>query len=56
MPVHLSVGLLHGDMTQGDRDTVTSSFKKKEFPILVATDVAGVYQLQPLVHPITISD
>ena len=28
-------------MTQGDRDTTIQSFKKKEFPILVATDVAG---------------
>ncbi len=36
-----SVGLLHGDMGQGDRDTVISSFKRKEFPVLVATDVAG---------------
>ena len=36
-----SVGLLHGDMTQGDRDSVISKFKKKEFPTLVATDVAG---------------
>ena len=35
------VGLLHGDMSQGDRDTIITNFKKKEFPILVATDVAG---------------
>ena len=35
------VGLLHGDMSQGDRDKVITTFKKKEFPILVATDVAG---------------
>ena len=34
-------GLLHGDMGQGDRDDVISGFKKKAFPILVATDVAG---------------
>lgn len=34
-------GLLHGDMGQGDRDEVIVGFKKKMFPILVATDVAG---------------
>lgn len=37
----LTVGLLHGDMAQGDRDKVIGDFKKKQFPILVATDVAG---------------
>ena len=37
------VGLLHGDMSQGDRDSVITAFKKKEFPTLVATDVAGMY-------------
>lgn len=36
-----SVGLLHGDMEQNDRTKVIASFKKKEFPILVATDVAA---------------
>ena len=40
-PLSLLVGLLHGDMSQGDRDKVITTFKKKEFPILVATDVAG---------------
>ena len=35
------LGLLHGDMTQGDRDDVITAFRRKEFPILVATDVAG---------------
>jgi ATP-dependent RNA helicase DDX42 len=45
-PIHrphllVLVGLLHGDMTQGDRDSVITAFKKKEFPTLVATDVAG---------------
>lgn len=35
-------GLLHGDMAQGERDDVITAFKKKEFPILVATDVAGI--------------
>ena len=28
-------------MAQGDRDNVIMSFKRKEIPILVATDVAG---------------
>ena len=36
-----TAGLLHGDMGQGDRDEVITSFKKQVFPILVATDVAG---------------
>lgn len=35
------LGLLHGDMTQGSRDDVITAFRRKEFPILVATDVAG---------------
>lgn len=35
------LGLLHGDMTQGCRDDVITAFRRKEFPILVATDVAG---------------
>ena len=35
------VGLLHGDMDQNERNNVISAFKKKEMPILVATDVAG---------------
>ncbi|XP_064455461.1 ATP-dependent RNA helicase DDX42-like [Ornithodoros turicata] len=35
------VGLLHGDMDQNDRTKVIASFKRKEFPILVATDVAA---------------
>lgn len=37
----VSVGLLHGDMTQMERNDVITTFKKKEIPILVATDVAG---------------
>ena len=41
---HSLVGLLHGDMTQGDRDSVITKFKKKEFPTLVATDVAGKWR------------
>ena len=35
------LGLLHGDMTQGGRDDVITAFRRKEFPILVATDIAG---------------
>ncbi len=35
------VGLLHGDMDQTERNAIISAFKKKEIPILVATDVAG---------------
>lgn len=33
--------LLHGDMSQFDRNEVITSFKKKDTPILVATDVAA---------------
>ncbi|XP_071102473.1 ATP-dependent RNA helicase DDX42-like [Haliotis cracherodii] len=36
-----TVGLLHGDMDQTERNNVISAFKKKEMPILVATDVAA---------------
>ncbi|GFQ89046.1 ATP-dependent RNA helicase DDX42, partial [Trichonephila clavata] len=35
------VGLLHGDIDQNERSKVILSFKKKEIPILVATDVAA---------------
>lgn len=35
------VGLLHGDMDQYDRNNIISAFKKREIPILVATDVAA---------------
>ena len=38
----ISVGLMHGDMSQTERNEVISSFKKKEMPVLIATDVAGV--------------
>ena len=50
------VGLLHGDMTQGDRDDVITAFKRKELPILVATDVAGGFPhtLTPS-HPHTLT-
>ncbi|XP_078280756.1 ATP-dependent RNA helicase DDX42 isoform X2 [Rhinoraja longicauda] len=36
-----SVGLLHGDMDQNERNKVISDFKKKSIPIMVATDVAA---------------
>uniref|UniRef100_A0A8B9L775 RNA helicase n=1 Tax=Astyanax mexicanus TaxID=7994 RepID=A0A8B9L775_ASTMX len=35
-----SLGLLHGDMDQSERNKVISDFKKKSLPVLVATDVA----------------
>ncbi|KAJ8314337.1 hypothetical protein KUTeg_008898 [Tegillarca granosa] len=35
------VGLLHGDMNQTERNDIITAFKKKEIPILVATDVAA---------------
>lgn len=36
-----SLGLLHGDMDQSERNKVITDFKKKAIPVLVATDVAG---------------
>lgn len=36
-----SVGALHGDMSQAQRNLVIKKFKQKEFTILVATDVAA---------------
>ena len=45
------LGLLHGDMTQGCRDDVITAFRRKELPILIATDVAG-YTIS-LTHTIT---
>ncbi|XP_048373081.1 ATP-dependent RNA helicase DDX42 isoform X2 [Sphaerodactylus townsendi] len=36
-----SLGLLHGDMDQSERNKVISDFKKSAFPVLVATDVAA---------------
>ncbi|CAF0954520.1 unnamed protein product [Adineta steineri] len=36
-----TAGLIHGDMAQFDRSQVISDFKKKDIPILVATDVAA---------------
>ena len=37
----LRVKALHGDMTQGQRDGVMISFKERNLPLLVATDVAA---------------
>ncbi|XP_048470338.1 ATP-dependent RNA helicase DDX42 [Rhincodon typus] len=37
-----TVGLLHGDMDQSERNKVISDFKKKSIPVLVATDVAAL--------------
>ena len=39
--VAYSVGLLHGDMDQSERNRVITEFKRRAIPILVATDVAG---------------
>ncbi|XP_057673916.1 ATP-dependent RNA helicase DDX42 isoform X2 [Corythoichthys intestinalis] len=36
-----SLGLLHGDMDQSERNKVITDFKKKNLPVLVATDVAA---------------
>ena len=36
------VGLLHGDMSQVERNEVITAFKHKSTPILAATDVAGM--------------
>ncbi|XP_030077429.1 ATP-dependent RNA helicase DDX42 isoform X2 [Microcaecilia unicolor] len=36
-----TLGLLHGDMDQNERNKVISDFKKKTIPLLIATDVAA---------------
>ncbi len=36
-----SLGQLHGDIDQSERNKIITDFKKKNLPILVATDVAG---------------
>jgi len=36
------VGLLHGDMSQVERNEVITAFKHKSMPVLAATDVAGM--------------
>ena len=38
-----TVGLLHGDMAQDERNKVITEFKRRAVPILVATDVAGKF-------------
>lgn len=43
-----NLGLLHGDMDQSERNKVISDFKKKDIPVLVATDVAGRVKLSPV--------
>lgn len=37
----VSLGLIHGDMDQIERNKVMTAFKRKEMPVLVATDVAA---------------
>ena len=43
-----NLGLLHGDMDQSERNKVISDFKKKDIPVLVATDVAGRVCISPV--------
>ena len=43
------VGLIHGDMAQFDRTQVITDFKKRDMPILIATDVAGLLLNDPFV-------
>lgn len=43
-----NLGLLHGDMDQSERNKVISDFKKKDIPVLVATDVAGRVCVSPV--------
>jgi len=38
----LEVGLVHGRMSQAEKDAVMSAFRNREFPILVATSVIEV--------------
>jgi ATP-dependent DNA helicase RecG len=38
----LKIGLVHGRMTQGEKDAVMSAFRDREFDILVATAVVEV--------------
>ena len=40
-PIFFPVGLIHGDMAQFDRTQVITEFKKRDMPVLIATDVAG---------------
>jgi len=40
--IFILVGLIHGDMAQFDRTQVINDFKKRDMPVLIATDVAGL--------------
>uniref|UniRef100_A0A8C4EWQ7 RNA helicase n=1 Tax=Dicentrarchus labrax TaxID=13489 RepID=A0A8C4EWQ7_DICLA len=48
-----SLGLLHGDMDQSERNKVISDFKKKNLPVLVATDVFSSTHFFPYCCPIS---
>ena len=37
-----NLGVIHGDLSQFERNEIITSFKNKVFTILVATDVAGL--------------
>lgn len=50
-----SLGLLHGDMDQSERNKVITDFKKKAIPVLVATDVAGEDHEDHRMHAIHVS-
>lgn len=39
---HLKIGLLHGKLSNAEKDSVMDSFKKKEYDILVSTTVVEV--------------
>jgi superfamily II DNA/RNA helicase len=43
MTIFILVGLIHGDMQQYDRTQIITEFKKRDMPILIATDVAGLF-------------
>ncbi|HBL98025.1 TPA: RNA helicase [Candidatus Dependentiae bacterium] len=51
-----SVGALHGDMSQAQRNSVIKKFKDREYSIVVATDVAGRgIDIQDLTHVVNFS-
>ena len=51
-----SVGALHGDMSQGQRNAVVRKFKERDYSIVVATDVAGRgIDIQGLTHVVNFS-
>ena len=39
---------LHGDKLQQERDDIMRQYKSQKFPILVATDVVGLYLILKL--------